>query len=96
MTAKNAGTPMKLVIETMMNKVTPDSTAPFGSRVLPEYERTSIVSYSNGGGWSNRHEWIKDQKTKRNFLGFDERGRSKIDLGRSYGIHSYQLVSLED
>ena len=85
----------KLVIETFWNRVVSDPASPFGTRVLPEYERKSMVSYPNGGGWNDRKEWEHSVKQARRFQGFDDQGRAKFDLGRSYGIHSYQLVSLQ-
>jgi len=85
----------KLVIETFWNKVIPDGTAPLGSRVLPEYERKDITSYHNGGGWPDKTTWARNAKTLHRFQGFDEQGRAKFDLGRAYGIHSFQLVSIE-
>ena len=85
---------MKLIIECFMNKVTPDAAAPFGTRVLPEYERTSLVTYQNGGGWESLEAWRESVKSRLGFEGFDDQGRAKFQIGRSYGIHSYQLVSL--
>lgn len=86
---------MTLIIETWWSKVVADPSAPFGTRVLPEYERKDIVRYPNGGGWNSREEWQRSLKGRKGFIGLDEQGRAKFDQGRTYGIHSYQLVSLE-
>lgn len=87
---------MRLVIETLWNKVVADPSAPFGTRVLPEYERKDILSFPNGGGWKSRDEWEHSVKHRKGFQGFDSQGRAKFDGGRAYGIHSYQLVSLSE
>jgi hypothetical protein len=83
-----------LKIETHWNKVTPDPRAPFGSRVLPEYECKDVCTYPNAGGWTDRAAWRAHVAAMKGFAGFDEHGRAKIDQGRSYGIHSYQVVSV--
>ena len=84
---------MKLIIEEYWNKVERFDGMPFGSRVLPEYERKSRVEYPESG-WNDLKEWQKSVIHRNGFQGFDDQGRAKFDQGRTYGIHSYQLVSV--
>ncbi len=49
----------KLTIETFWNKVEPQAGAPFGTRVLPEYERKDVVSYADP---RSQEEWRKTLK----------------------------------
>lgn len=86
---------MNLVITEMWNKVVPDATQPFGTRVLPEFEVKSRVSYPNGGGWKSREEWRASVKTRSGFHGFEPDGSARFEQRPSYGIRGYQLVSLE-
>jgi len=85
---------MKMVIKTYWNKVESDPDAPFGSRVLPEYELKDTVVYDTD---LKSFDEMKKELTKRfpdKFLGVD--GESlKFDLGKHYGIHSYQAISLK-
>ena len=84
---------MKLIIREYWNKVVEEEGQPFGSKVLPDYELKSTVEYKNSG-WNDIREWRNSVKERKGFIGFDESGAAKFDLGRHYGIHSYQLVSL--
>ena len=83
---------MKLTIETYWNKVQPDCSAPFGTRVLPEYELKSTVTYPDSG-WT-QSDWERSVKARNGFVGFVD-GAAKFDQGRNYGIHSYQLVRVQ-
>lgn len=82
---------MKLIIETYWNKVTPDNSAPFGTRVLPDYELKGTVTYPDSG-WT-LDAWKQSVKTRHGFAGFVD-GAAKFDLEQRYGIRSYQLVRL--
>ena len=84
---------MKLVIETFWNKVVPDKDAPFGTKVLPEFELKDSLTYRESG-WESVEAWKKDAKQRHGFQGFDAQGRAKFELSKSYGIRSYQLVSV--
>ena len=82
---------MRLTIETYWNKVVDDASAPFGTRVLPEYELKDSFSWPNSG-WESVSEWRKNARSMAKFIKFDDQGRAHFDLSRSYGIHSYQVV----
>lgn len=85
---------MKLVIETYWNKVEHDGSFPFGTRVLDDYERRGVTVYP--GDPRTQKEFRRECRAKHDFIGFMKDGSAKFDLGRYYGIHSYQLVRLED
>ncbi len=83
---------MKLVIETFWNKVVPREDG-FGTKVLPEFVLKDTFTYRESG-WESVDAWRKDAKQRHGFQGFDEQGRAKFELAKSYGIRSYQLVSV--
>ena len=55
------------------------------------YELQRSVTWP--GGWeSNLEFWDQRARDAHNFIGEISEGCFKFDLGRQYGIHSYQLV----
>jgi len=85
---------MKQVIRTYANKIEAQPGQLLG-KVLPEYELTSTVSYKTS--MADFEAMAKDIQARfpDKFLGI-EKGAVKMDLGRAWGIHSYQLISLEE
>ena len=86
----------RLIIETYWTKVEPAPTGkPWPMKPIHgEYELKNTVSYPVENALTMKDQ-IKRSRTLRGFQGvFD--GKIKMDLGRSYGIHSYQLVYLDN
>ncbi len=82
---------MQLIIETYWNKLEP----------VPEYEKALYGSFVNKpirGRYEmkSEKEWRQSVKKQHRFVEFDDKGRAKLDCGSAYGIHSYQLVYLQD
>lgn len=84
-----------ITIKEFWNKVASDDTQPFGTRVLPDYEIKSSHSFCDSG-YQSRKEWQQRAKGIKGFLGFQDDGSAKFDMGRMYGIHTYQLVSYSE
>lgn len=86
---------MNLIIETYWNRLVPidNPTGAFKfNPVRGEYERKS--RHVSRTTW-DRKDWEQSVKSRHRFLGFED-GKAKFDVGTHYGIHSYQLVWLED
>ena len=88
-----------MIIEEWWNKVRPNKEKPFGTEVLPEFERKSRTTSPNCGGWNSLQQWKNACKERSGFIGFncdyDSLHKAKFLLPTSYGIRSYQLVWLE-
>ena len=79
-----------IIAKQYWNKVVDDPTAPFGTRVLPEYE---IHSQWKCG----EDKYFPELKArKRNNPRFTiHRNKIVEDCGRQYGIHSYIEITIE-
>lgn len=87
----------RLNIETLWNPVNPDVSQPFGTRVIKDqWERKSLDSYGNMGGWTSREEWRNSVKRKHDFSHFDEYGRAVFKTSHAYGIGLFQRVWIEE
>jgi hypothetical protein len=86
---------MRLIIEEYRNKLADIPQHGFPTTVLPEYERTTLLEWPNSG-YTSRQEWKTRMRQMSGFEGFTEDGKARFDRGRSYGIHSYQLVWIQD
>jgi hypothetical protein len=85
---------MKQVIRTYANKIEGQPGQLLG-KVLPEYELINTVSYKTDMTDFEAMAGEIKQRFPDDFLGI-EKGAVKMDLGRAWGIHSYQLISLEE
>jgi hypothetical protein len=87
-----------MTIEHWTQRVEPDPNpkGPFVNRpVRGEYERTNTTSYPNGGGHASRKEWLKHLRRMSEPVLLCPDGSAIIELGRQYGIHSYQRITFE-
>ena len=73
---------MRIKITEYWNKIIDDSNAPFGTRVLPEYE-VKRTSYING----NLDELKKRYEKHSRMTIYDD--KIVEDRGKYYGIHSF-------
>lgn len=81
---------MYIIIKTYWNKVVYDGNSPFKTRVLDEYELKSTVSYPTTVSFRDQ---IRHSKNLSGFVGVEDNA-IKMDLGKSYGIHSYQMITV--
>ena len=85
---------MKLVIKDYWNKVIADGSS-LGKVLRGEYELKDTTTYRDSG-WASVADWRRHMKRTRGFIEFVDDNVAKIGGSRDCGIHSYQLVSLEE
>ena len=87
----------KLIIEEYAEKVDPPAEgAAWGVVRRGDYERTHVCSYPNAGGWASRRDFSRHAREIGGTPDPDRAGAFRYDKGRAWGIHSYQVVFIED
>ena len=86
---------MVLVIEDWWNKVEPDSTQHFGTKVLQEFILKNRTKYPNNGGWKSKDQWKREIQKRHDFEKWIDGEKAKLKTTSFYGIKSYQIVYME-
>lgn len=90
------GVKMRMIIREYWNKVSNENIDgnTYLKKVLPEYELKSVVSYPES--YSSVIEMQKELRSRfpMRFMELIDKG-IRFNLGKQWGIHSYQDVTLE-
>lgn len=83
---------MLFTIQTWWEK-TVDNGGKLRDVIKGEYELKD--SYTSESGWKSVDDFRKHAKSRSYFLGEPSPGAFKMDLGTSWGIHSYQIITFK-